>query len=139
MVLSDASLLKENSEVTSKEILKRYGDIARGSFSQKPHNGGETVTITNSTRGANAPGTSARIETDASQDGAWQMQSSVRHVQASASPGVPASGMEQGPGNDYRERSTSNGSQQNPMQSEGQSQQIPYRARPSAGPMGVAG
>ncbi|KAL5357418.1 hypothetical protein BJX96DRAFT_11855 [Aspergillus floccosus] len=139
MVLSDTSLLKENSEVTTKEILKRYGDIARGSFSQKPSNGGETVTITNSTRGANAP-TSARIETDPSQDGAWQPQSSVRQVQASGSHGPPPGGMELGsaPTNDYRERSTSSGSQQNPMQPEGQPQQLPYRARPSAGPMGVA-
>ncbi|KAL4892536.1 hypothetical protein BDV59DRAFT_202656 [Aspergillus ambiguus] len=137
MVLSDTTLLKENSEVTTKEILKRYGDIARGSFSQKPNNGGETVTITTSNRGANVP-TSARIE-DPSQDGAWQQQSSVRHVQASGSHGPSTSGMELAPApNDYRERSTSNGSQQTSMQPEGQAQQLPYRARPSAGPMGVA-
>ncbi|KAH8429675.1 GTPase-activating protein LRG1 [Aspergillus melleus] len=142
-VLSDTNFLRENSEVTTKEILKRYGDIARGSFSQKPSNGGETVTITNSNRGANLP-TSARIETDPSQDAAWQAQSSVRHVQGSGSHAHSASatpyGMELGPAppGEQRERSTSNSSQPNSMQAEGQPQQMPYRARPGAGPMGVA-
>lgn len=144
-VLSDTTFFKENTEVTTKEILRRYGDIARGSFSPKASNGGETVTITNSNRAANIP-TSARIETDPSQDTAWQMQSSVRHVQSPgghqhSTSGTPQAGTELAPtaSNDYRERSTSNGSQQNPMQAEGQSQPMPYRARPGAGPMGVAG
>ncbi|PKY07140.1 putative Rho GTPase activator [Aspergillus campestris IBT 28561] len=143
-VLSDPSLFKENSEVTTKDILKRYGDIARGSFSPNPANGGETVTITNSnSRGANAP-TSARIEGEPSQDAAWQMQSSVRHVQGAGGHNQPTGASQNAGGelvagqpNNYRERSTSSGSQQNPVQSDGQ--QIPYRARPSAGPMGVAG
>ncbi|KAI9368612.1 Rho GTPase activator [Aspergillus egyptiacus] len=124
-VLSDSTFLKESAEVTTKEILKRYGDIARGGFSQKASNGGETFTITNQNRGANIP-TSARIETDPSQDAAFQKQNSVRPV-----PGP--NGMEPVPGMDYRDRTTSTGSQ-----AEGQPQQMPYRARPNAGPMGVA-
>ncbi|PWY65354.1 rho-type GTPase-activating protein 1 [Aspergillus sclerotioniger CBS 115572] len=145
-VLSDTNFFKENTEVTTKEILRRYGDIARGSFSSKASNGGETVTITNSNRGANIP-TSARIETDPSQDAAWQMQSSVRHVQSPgghqhSTSGTPQTGTElvgPTPSNDYRERSPSSGSQQNPIPAEGQSQPMPYRPRPGAGPMGVAG
>ncbi|RAH49690.1 GTPase-activating protein LRG1 [Aspergillus brunneoviolaceus CBS 621.78] len=143
-VLNDPTFFKENSEVTTKDILKRYGDIARGSMSQKPLNGGETVTITNSTRGANIP-TSARIETDASQDAAWQAQSSVRHVQSPGGLGHSTStgqtGMDLGPASakDYRERSTSNSSQQNTVQPDGQGHPMPYRPRPGAGPMGVAG
>ncbi|KAE8144892.1 hypothetical protein BDV25DRAFT_145179, partial [Aspergillus avenaceus] len=146
-VLTDTSFLKENSEVTTKEILKRYGDIARGSFSQRPINGGETVTITsaNANRGANAA-TSARIETDPSQDAAVQMQNSVRHVQAPpghghSTSGVPPSGVELVPTatSNNRERSISNSSQQDPMSPDAQTQQLPYRARPGAGPMGVAG
>ncbi|KAF7175626.1 hypothetical protein CNMCM7691_009191 [Aspergillus felis] len=146
-VLSDTTFFKDNNEVSTKEILKRYGDIARGSFSQKPNNGGETVTITNPhNRGANLP-TSARIETDQSQDASWQAQSSVRHVQNTGghnhanSASAPYNGMELAPGQtaSYRERSTSNGSQQNPIPQEGQPQQMPYRTRPGAGPMGVAG
>lgn len=140
-VLNDTSFFKE--EVTTKEILKRYGDIARGSFSQKTNNGGETFTITNSSRNANAP-TSARIETDPSQDVAWQMQSSVRHVQSPvAGQSLNASGSPADfgspPPNAYRERSVSNGSQPNSIQSEGGAQQMPYRTRQGAGPMGVAG
>ncbi|KAG2021437.1 hypothetical protein GB937_004774 [Aspergillus fischeri] len=146
-VLSDTTFFKDNNEVSTKEILKRYGDIARGSFSPKPNNGGETVTITNPhNRGANTP-TSARIETDQSQDGSWQAQNSVRHVQNTGghnqanSASAPYNGMELAPGQSasYRERSTSNGSQQNPIPQEGQPQQMPYRSRPGAGPMGVAG
>ncbi|KAL2860923.1 GTPase-activating protein LRG1 [Aspergillus lucknowensis] len=132
-VLTDSSFLKENSEVTTKEILKKYGDIARGSFSQKPSNGGETFTITNPNRGANVP-TSAHIETDTPQDYASQMQSSVRHVAGPAGPShsssvVPPSAKEYGSGMDY---STSTGSQP-----DGQAQQVPYRARHNVGAMGV--
>ncbi|KAL3497141.1 hypothetical protein BJX62DRAFT_3643 [Aspergillus germanicus] len=138
-VLTDSSFFKENSEVTTKEILKKYGDIARGSFSQKPSNGGETFTITNQNRGANLP-TSARIETDLAQDAAVaaQMPSSVRHVpgpggHSHPSGAAPPGGAELGPGMDFRDRSTSTGSQP-----DGQQQQVPYRARPNPGAMGVA-
>ncbi|KAL5338910.1 hypothetical protein BJX70DRAFT_398291 [Aspergillus crustosus] len=129
-VLTDSSLFKENSEVTTKEILKRYGDIARGSFSQKPSNGGETFTITNPNRGANIP-TSARIETDPNQDAAYQMQSSVRHVPGPS--GHSHSNSVAPPGGadfDFSDRTGG--------QPEGQSQQIPHRARPNPGAMGVA-
>ncbi|RMJ23167.1 GTPase-activating protein [Aspergillus sp. HF37] len=141
--LNDTSFFKENSEVTTKEILKRYGDIARGSGSQKPGNGGETMTITSSSRGQNAP-TSARIETDIPQDTAWQMQSSVRHVQSptghgySASTTQPEPEIAVPPPAVYHERSTSSGSRRNSIQPDGPPGQLPYRGRPSAGPMGVA-
>lgn len=138
-ILSDPTLFRENAEVTTKEILKRYGDIARGSFSTKPENGGETFTITNSNRNNNTP-TSARIETDPSQDTAWQMQSSVRHVPGpSGGHSYSASGAQAGldfgpPQPAYRrDRSASNGSQQNDGQG------VPYRSRPSPGAMGVTG
>ncbi|KAJ5091097.1 hypothetical protein NUU61_005967 [Penicillium alfredii] len=143
-ILSDPTLFKENAEVTTKEILKRYGDIARGSFSQKPGNGGETFTITNSNRGNNTPA-SARIETDPSQDTAWQMQSSVRHVagpsgHSHSTSATPQAGLDFGPSPPAayrRDRSASNGSQQNPGPSDGQN--VPYRPRPSPGAMGVTG
>jgi hypothetical protein len=148
-ILTDPTLFKENAEVTTKEILKRYGDIARGSFSQKPENGGETFTITTPNRNNSAPA-SARIETDPSQDAAWQMQSSVRHVPGpsghshSASTNAQA-GMEfvPPPKSFHRNRSTSNGShgsQPNAGPPEGQTpQNVAYRPRPSPGAMGVTG
>ncbi|KAL5048369.1 hypothetical protein BDW71DRAFT_20671 [Aspergillus fruticulosus] len=132
-VLSDSNLFKENSEVTTKDILRRYGDIARGGFSQKASNGGETFTITNQSRGANVP-TSARIETDPSQDAASQMQSSVRHVPGPGGNSHSSSAIAPNMDLDKRTRSTSTGSQP-----EGQPQHLPYRARPNAGAMGVAG
>lgn len=144
-ILNDPTLFRENAEVTTKEILKRYGDIARGSFSQKPGDGGETFTITNPNRNNNMP-TSARIETDPSQDAAWQMQSSVRHVpgpsgHSHSKSATPQAGLDFVPPQApyHRERSTSNGSQQNAGTSEGQSQNVPYRPRPSPGAMGVTG
>ncbi|KAJ5698807.1 hypothetical protein N7462_000812 [Penicillium macrosclerotiorum] len=140
-ILSDSTLFRENAEVTTKEILKRYGDIARGSFSTRPDNGGETFTITSSNRNQQSTPTSARIETDPSQDAAWQMQSSVRHVpgpggsHSHSSSATPQAGLDFGPQPGFRrERSTSNGSQ--PASDNQQS--LPYRARPSPG-MGVTG
>ncbi|KAJ5085118.1 hypothetical protein N7532_009889 [Penicillium argentinense] len=138
-ILSDPTLFKENAEVTTKEILKRYGDIARGSFSTKPENGGETFTITNQNRSNTTPA-AARIETDPSQDTAWQMQSSVRHVGGSghshSNSTAPQAGFDFGPPQPgyRRERSTSNGSQPSDTQ-----QNLPYRTRPGQGAMGVTG
>ncbi|KAG0161722.1 hypothetical protein PDIDSM_1153 [Penicillium digitatum] len=145
-VLGDTTLFRENAEVTTKEILKRYGDIARGSFSQRPENGGETFTITTPNRNNSTPA-SARIETDPSQDAAWQMQTSVRHVPG---PGGHSHSTSTNPqaGHDFvppppaaylRGRSTSNGSQSIAGAPDGQSSNVAYRPRPSAGAMGVTG
>jgi hypothetical protein len=143
--MSDPTLFKENSEPTTKEILKRYGDITRGSFSQGPENGGETFTITTPNRNNSTPA-SARIETDPTQDAAWQMQSSVRHVPGPSGHAHSSSANAQAgldlvpPPKAYpRNRSTSNGSQPNAGTPEGQSQNVAYRPRPSPGAMGVTG
>jgi hypothetical protein len=136
-VLSDPTLFKENTEVTTKEILKRYGDIARGSF--RPENGGETFTITPSNRNNQNTPTSARIETDPSQDAAWQMQSSVRHVAGPSGHAHSTSDFEPPQPSYRRERSSSNDSQQNASDNQGQSQNLSYRPRPSPGAMGVTG
>jgi hypothetical protein len=99
-----------------------------------------------STRGSNTP-ISARIENDPSQAAAWQMQSSVRHVQAPGGPAYAAvptnyqGGSDFGPPDQFRARSASAGSQRQavgrPPQSD--AEQLPYRPSPGAGPMGVAG
>ncbi|KAJ5223082.1 uncharacterized protein N7469_009322 [Penicillium citrinum] len=147
-ILSDPTLFKDNAKVTTKEILKRYGDIARGSFSTRPENGGETFTITSSNRNNTTPAASARIETDPSQDAAWQMQSSVRHVggpsHSHSNSNAPPAGFDFGPPQPgyRRERSASNGSQpsdgQQPQQPQ-QQQNLSYRSRPGQGAMGVTG
>lgn len=136
-ILNDASFFKDNPDITTKEILKRYGDFGKGSLAQKIIQGGEVSSGgTGSTRSNNAAAT-ARIETDPSQAAAWQMQSSVRHVQA---PGAEHAAQQSQQG-DYRDRSASAASQQamgRPSQSDAQ-QQLPYRPHAGAGPMGVAG
>lgn len=137
-ILNDSSFFKENAEVTTKEILKRYGDIARGSFSQKPGYGVDTATITSASRGNNTPPSTARIETDPLQDTAWQMQSSVRHVQNTTGNTnlTSASEITTPQPVHYREHSTSNLTQIYPDE---QHQQPSYPPRAAAGPMGVAG
>lgn len=144
--MGDPTLFRENAEVTTKEILKRYGDIGRGSFAQRPENGGETFTITTPNRNNSTPA-SARIETDPSQDAAWQMQSSVRHVVGpsghahSSSTNIQA-GLDFGPPPPAayrRDRSTSNGSQPIAGAPDGQPSNVAYRPRPNAGAMGVTG
>lgn len=101
-----------------------------------------------STRGANTPVT-ARIETDPSQAAAWQMQSSVRHVQAPGGPAYAAmptshqGGGDFGPPEQHRSRSASTASQlqavRKPPQAETEQEPLPYRPQTGAGPMGVAG
>lgn len=77
-VLSDAELFNSMPEVTTKEILKRYGEI-----SKRPvefHQAGRV----DSSEQFNSPHPHAgvtRIETDPNQVHAWQNESSVRHVQ----------------------------------------------------------
>lgn len=93
-----------------------------------------------STRGNNTPVT-ARIETDPSQATAWQMQSSVRHVQAPGGPAytaMPTNHHENGAPEQYRARSASAGSQRQPMP-QSDAEPLPYRPHPGTGPMGVAG
>lgn len=150
-ILADTSFFKDNAEITTKEILKRYGDFGKGPVPQRVATG-EPTTRTTSNRGNNTP-VSARIETDPSQDTATQVQSSVRHMQAPSATGYPnkqnppQTGMELAPPQPpqpavFRDRSASSGSQQSigrPPQPDGQQQQIPYRPRPGPGAMGVAG
>lgn len=71
------------------------------------------------------------------------MQSSVRHVpgpsgHSHSTSTAPQAGLDFVPPEPSyrRERSTSNGSQPN---ADGQSQNVPYRPRPSPGAMGVTG
>lgn len=140
-ILNDASFFKDNADITTKEILKRYGDFGKGNLAQKILQSGEMSGSTGSTRSNNAAAT-ARIETDPSQAAAWQMQSSVRHVQAPGSSQQSTEhAQQQTQQGDYRDRSASAASQQamgRPSQSDAQ-QQLPYRPHAGTGPMGVAG
>ncbi|TVY80455.1 Rho-type GTPase-activating protein [Lachnellula suecica] len=89
-ILGDPTLFKNDSDITTKEILKRYGDIGQnggprhqvemteGSPQRSKEGSGRTV----------AP-VVTRVDTDPSQAYAWQKESSVRHVQ---DPSIPYGG-----------------------------------------------
>jgi hypothetical protein len=81
-ILSDPSLFNSTSDITTKEILKRYGDLGQ--------NGGprhqvetESPQSSRSKDGGQRPlaPVVTRVDTDPSQAYAWQKESSVRHVQ----------------------------------------------------------
>jgi len=90
-ILNDTSLFNNSSDITTKEILKRYGDIGT--------NGGakHQVETTQSPLSRSKEGSGralapvvTRVDTDTSQATAWQKESSVRHVQEQ--PSLPYQG-----------------------------------------------
>ena len=78
-ILSDPSLFNTSSDITTKEILKRYGDL---SLNGGPRHQVETEAAQNRPKDQRplAP-VVTRVDTDPSQAYAWQKESSVRHVQ----------------------------------------------------------
>ena len=99
-ILNDSSLFNNSSDITTKEILKRYGDIG------KPTGAQHTTVVTNPSQstpprskegGNGSTRTGApvvtQVDNDPYQANARQKESSVRHVQASgaAAPIYPPS------------------------------------------------
>lgn len=77
MILNDSSLFSNSADITTKEILKRYGDRAKAPTVNSAPN------IVASTGTASPQGTApvvTRVDTDPHQQNAWQNESSVRHV-----------------------------------------------------------
>ncbi|KAI4209838.1 MAG: hypothetical protein LQ351_007256 [Letrouitia transgressa] len=95
-ILNDSSLFNNTSDITTKEILKRYGDIGR-SPAHRPNITDPVVSNTNNeplpnsresntTNGSNPAGRGAapvitHVDTDPYSAHVWQKESSVRHVQ----------------------------------------------------------
>jgi len=81
-ILNDTSLFNNSSDITTKEILKRYGDIAANGG---PRHQVETTqgkpprSKEGSGRAQHAP--VVRVDTDPTQQNAMQTETSVRHVQ----------------------------------------------------------
>ena len=76
------------SDITTKEILKRYGDIGTNGG---PRRQVETTEQSSPGRSKDGSGRAlapvlTRVDTDANQAHAWQKESSVRHVQESSAP-----------------------------------------------------
>lgn len=81
-ILNDTSLFNNSGDITTKEILKRYGDIAANGG---PRHQVETTqgkpprSKDGSGRAQHAP--VVRVDTDPTQQNAMQTETSVRHVQ----------------------------------------------------------
>lgn len=85
-ILGDPTLFSNPSDITTKEILKRYGDLGANGG---PRHAVETTEV--SALGRNNDGRAlapifTRVDTDSSQAHAHQKEASVRHVQESSAP-----------------------------------------------------
>ena len=102
-ILNDNTLFNNPSDITTKEILKRYGEVVKSparpvgpsQTSLAPDGNPMIDSLPRRETSGNArAGTSGftRVDTDPSQARAWQKESSVRHVQGNGSPAYYASG-----------------------------------------------
>ena len=90
-ILNDSSLFNNSSDITTKEILKRYGDIGR-SPAHRPIITEQAADSTPSrSKDNNTPNNAkpaapviTHVDTDPYQTPAWPKESSVRHVQGQA-------------------------------------------------------
>lgn len=108
--LGDTALFKENAEVTTKELLKRYAHYGKMNGAQKTvaiESGGDYAQEGSGQFRNNAP-VVTRVDSDSSQANAWQKQSSAKQVHQPA----PQSSRDfQAPRSPYRGRNNSHGSQ----------------------------
>jgi len=76
MILNDSSLFSNSAEITTKEILRRYGDRAKAPTVNSQH-----PNLPSASNGTTSPTpVVTRVETDQHVQNAWQNESSVRHV-----------------------------------------------------------
>jgi hypothetical protein len=90
-ILNDTSLFTNDSQVTAKEIIKRYGDIGTNGGPKHQVETRESSTLVGSREGGGRPlaPVVTRVDSDYNQANAWQKESSVRHVQ---DPSIPYGG-----------------------------------------------
>ena len=90
MILNDSSLFSNSAEITTKEILKRYGNRAKAPVVSSPafnfNKADSYGDVSSPGPGGQTPNTYAnrdvatRVDTDPNMATAWQNESSVRHV-----------------------------------------------------------
>lgn len=88
MVLNDSSLFSSSADITTKEILKRYGDRAKAPTIHSAPGGESSNNGTTSPAGGPL---ATRVEADPSMQSAWQHETSVRHVGAGDASATPPS------------------------------------------------
>ncbi|KAK5677355.1 Rho-type GTPase activating protein Rga1 [Elasticomyces elasticus] len=81
MILNDSSLFSSTADITTKEILKRYGDRAKAPTLHSSPLAGAEASNNGTTSPAGGP-VATRVDTDPSMQNAWQHETSVRHVGA---------------------------------------------------------
>lgn len=91
-ILNDSTLFSKDADITTKEILKRYGDLAKAPTVSSPAfntnkldaygNTASPVPQSAANAYANREGVpvAQRVDTDPNMATAWQNESSVRHV-----------------------------------------------------------
>ncbi|KAI9740292.1 MAG: hypothetical protein M1834_004870 [Cirrosporium novae-zelandiae] len=88
-ILTDSTLFNGSADITTKEILKRYGDIGKVQQTQVHVEAADSPSM-RSKQGSGKSTTNQpvalRVDTDPSQENAWQKERSVRHVQAPGNP-----------------------------------------------------
>jgi len=78
LILNDSSLFSNSADITTKEILKRYGDRARAPTANTA--GGNSAGDNSTMSPPPSAPVVTRVDTDPHQENAWQNESSVRHV-----------------------------------------------------------
>jgi len=80
LILNDSSLFSNSADITTKEILKRYGDRAKApTINVSHHPPGSSMSSANNGTTSPTP-VVTRVDTDPHMQTAWQNESSVRHV-----------------------------------------------------------
>ncbi|KAI9798957.1 MAG: hypothetical protein M1833_004310 [Piccolia ochrophora] len=79
-ILNDNTLFNGSADITTKEILKRYGDIAKTPGPRRTVVTSDSPPSRSRDGRGNAP-VATRVDLDPSQRTAWQKESSVRHVE----------------------------------------------------------
>ncbi|KAF3481908.1 uncharacterized protein GIQ15_04667 [Arthroderma uncinatum] len=135
-ILTDSTLFNGSAEITTKEILKRYGALGKLPVPQRAPTVAETIPVRSGSSKGNNSTIAARIDTDPSQATAWQMQSSVRHVQGPQDPNAhfppPPIRSDSGDSHQSQGQGYSGIPPQQPHQQHLTQPQLAYRGRPPA-------
>ncbi|KAK5446233.1 Rho-type GTPase activating protein Rga1 [Exophiala xenobiotica] len=137
-ILTDSSLHAGAAEITTKEILSRYGHIARGQVQKQTVQPADAPIRSPASATSSMGPVATRVDVDPYQATAWQKQSSVRPVQniASATSGPQNDFNFSAPNSPYaRDRAGSSGS----GGSHGGTPSGRHSFQPRPGQMGIAG
>ena len=139
-ILTDSNLHNATADLTTKDILSRYGDIVRGNVGKQtvqPADGPAQGPPSSAAGSSKSPHPMAqRVDVDPSQATAWQKQSSVRPVQNLGPPGQHGDFNFSAPRSPYAGNRTESPNSQSESGQGINSARASYQQKPGA--MGVA-